>query len=507
MKARAASLAFSALALTAGIVACRGGVSQAIPPNLPTNPTSANARGRGDSTPSKSTIKHVVIVIQENRSFDNFFATFPGADGTTTGKAKTMPSNIADACKSDGMPVITKPTSVPLTKVSLLGKGFPGNFGMDQDLDHIHTGYLLMMNHNKMDGWDVTKFGANGEGTPTCTYSYQYVDPNDIKPYWDMATKYVLADHTFQTQGSGSFTGHQDLIAAGTKISASEALIDNPSYFPWGCDANDSVVTAVIKKGSQKVYPFGGPFPCLEYDTMRDLLDAKGVSWKFYAMPVQKESGCEHGDTAGIWSAFDAIKAVRYSDEWHTNVTRTNKAIFSDIDAGNLPAVSWITPDGVESDHPMERKHPPCQPGKGPLADSGPEWVASIVNAVGQSKYWNSTAVVVVWDDWGGFFDHVVPPLPRTWTGGPGFRVPMLIVSSRVKAHVEHSTYKFGSILRFVEENWGLGSLGQDDAHSNSIGNAFDLNMSPRRFHTIGSKLPKSYFLKQPPSYVAPDSE
>jgi len=112
-----------------------------------------------------------------------------------------------------------------------------------------------------------------------------------------------------------------------------------------------------------------------------------------------------------------------------------------------------------------------------------------------------------VWDDCGGFFDHVVPPMPRTWTGGPGFRVPMLIVSSRVKAHVEHTTYKFGSILRFIEENWGLGSLNQDDAHSNSIGNAFTLNMPPRRFHTIGSKLPKSYFLKQPPSYVAPDSE
>ena len=344
MKARTASLVFSALTLTAGIVACRGGVSQAIPPNFPANAANANLRVNHDSTPSKSTIKHVVIVIQENRSFDNFFATFPGADGTTTGKAKTMPSAIADACRSDGMPVITKPTSVPLTKVSLLGKGFPGNFGMDQDLDHIHTGYLLMMDHNKMDGWDVTKFGANGEGTPTCTYSYQYVDPNEIKPYWDMATQYVLADHTFQTQGSGSFTGHQDLIAAGTKISASEALIDNPSYFPWGCDANDSVVTAVIKKGSQKVYPFGGPFPCLEYDTMRDLLDAKGVSWKFYAMPVQKESGCEHGDTAGIWSAFDAIKAVRYSDEWHTNVTRTNKAIFSDIDAGNYRRFPGLRP-------------------------------------------------------------------------------------------------------------------------------------------------------------------
>ncbi len=127
---------------------------------------------------------------------------------------------------------------------------------------------------------------------PVCTYAYQYVNPSQIQPYWDIAKQYVLADHTFQTQGSGSFTAHQDLIAGGTDISSTEALIDNPSFFPWGCDANKSVVTAIIKKGSQKVYPYGGPFPCLGYATMRDLLDAQGVSWKYYAMPVQKESGC-----------------------------------------------------------------------------------------------------------------------------------------------------------------------------------------------------------------------
>ena len=146
-----------------------------------------------------------MIVIQENRSFDNFFATFPGADGTTTGKAKPMPSGIADACRYDKQPVITKATSVPLTKVSLLGKGFPGNFGMDQDLDHIHTGYLLMLDHDKMDGWDVTKFGPERRRNAHLhlRLSVRRIR-NEIKPYWDMAKQYVLADHMFQTQGSGS---------------------------------------------------------------------------------------------------------------------------------------------------------------------------------------------------------------------------------------------------------------------------------------------------------------
>ncbi len=486
MPRRANGLPFLLLLMAAGVAACGGGSSFGMPRAIPGAP-----QGIKDD---KNAIQHVIIVIQENRSFDNFFATFPGADGTKVGNAAAMPPSIAQSCSKP----ITQPTTVPLKQVSLIGNG--------QDLDHIHQGFRLDFNGGKMDGWDLTKYGPNGESGPTCLYTYQYVNPADIQPYWDMAKQYVLGDHMFQTQGSGSFTAHQDLIAGGTDISSDEALIDNPSYFPWGCDANKSVVTAIIKKGSQKVYPYGGPFPCLSYATMRDLLDAAQVSWKFYAMAVQKESGCEHGDTAGIWSAFDAIKAVRKGPEWRTNVTTTNLDFFTDVTKHQLPAVSWITPDGLNSDHPGETKHKPCQQG-GPLGDTGPSWVASIVNAIGHSEYWKSTAIVVVWDDWGGYFDHVPPPHPYTWQGGPGFRVPMLLVSPYVKPHVEHTVYEFGSILRFIEDNWSLGSLGTSDSKATSIGNAFDFNMPPRKFKTIQSKYPQSFFLHQQPSGVAPDSE
>ncbi|MBV9717962.1 MAG: hypothetical protein JOZ77_01465 [Candidatus Eremiobacteraeota bacterium] len=492
------SVILFAFAIAAGIVACSGGGSPAGAPLPP------GAQTRDASSPSP--IKHVVIVIQENRSFDNLFSTFPGADGTTTGKAAAMPADVAQACAQAGQQVVTQPTSIPLTKVSLTGKGFPKNFGADNDLDHIHSGFELERDQQKMDGFDLTGFEADGSGTPSCTYTYQYVNPAEIAPYWDIAKQYVLADHTFQTQGSGSFTAHQDLIAGGTQISSNEALIDNPTFFPWGCDANSSVRTAIIKKGSQEVYRYAGPFPCLSYATMRDLLDAKSVSWKFYAMPVQKESGCQNGDTAGIWSAYDAIKAVRYSPEWRKNVTRSSNVFFSDISKKELPAVSWITPDALNSDHPAEYKHPPCGQ-SGPPADTGPSWIAQVVNAVGTSSYWKSTAVVVLWDDWGGFYDHVAPPRPFNWAGGPGFRVPMLIVSPYVKPHVDHTIYEFGSILRFVEETWDLGSLGNNDAHSTSIGNAFDFTMSPRTFQKIPSQYSRAYFLRQPPSGIAPDSE
>ena len=120
------------------------------------------------------------------------------------------------------------------------------------------------------------------------------------------------------------------------------------------------------------------------------------------------------------------------------------------------------------------------------------------MNAVGQSSYWNSTAVVILWDDWGGFYDHAAPPTPLHWEGGHGLRVPMLIVSAYSKPHVDHTVYQFGSILRFIENTWDLGTLGRNDAESTSIGNAFDFKMSPRKFQTIPSQYGESYFLAQP---------
>jgi phospholipase C len=490
--------AFLFLMIAAGIVACAGagtGTGANAPSGLPALQSSMPESGR------KKPIEHVVIVIQENRSFDNLFATFPGADGTTTGRAAAMAQSEAQYCAANGMPAITKPTSIPLTETNLFGAGFGSSktFDEDTDLDHIHIGFELERDHNKMDGFDLSDSEADGSGLPTCTYTYQYVNPQDIAPYWDIAKEYVLADHTFQTQGSGSFTAHQDLIAGGTQISSNEALIDNPSYFPWGCDANAKVVTAIIKR-SGKVYEYGGPFPCLSYSTLRDLLEAKRVSWKFYAVKVQKWTGPAHGNTPGIWSAFDAIKAVRYSPEWFNKVTRSPTVIFNDIKSGTLPAVSWVAPDGPNSDHPAVYVN------EEPV-DDGPSWVASIVNAIGQSKYWSSTAIVIVWDDWGGFYDHVPPPMPFDWQGGPGFRVPMLIVSPYVRPHVDHTLYQFGSILRFIEDVFDLGSLGKSDAHANSIGDAFNFRMSPRKFQAIPSKYSSSYFLSRPPSGIAPDTE
>ncbi len=410
-------------------------------------------------------IKHVVIVIQENRTFDDFFATFPGADGTRYGEMKNG----------------AKRVRIKLRQVNLAE---PCDWG------HGYTNYRRDYDDGKMDGFNLEGgskacHGQAGKGP------YQYVKPSQIAPYWDIAKQYVLADKMFQTQGSGSFTAHQDLIAGGTILNKSqnEVVVDFPTATPWGCDAQTGTKTSLL--ADLRLQPNQGPAPCFTYKTLRDLLDAKKVSWKYYSPPEPYGLGA-------YWNAFDAIKAVRDGREWGTNITKQPTVIFSDISGGTLPALSWIVPDQNNSDHPSN-------------TDDGPSWVASIVNAVGTSKYWKSTAVIVVWDDWGGFYDHVKPPMFDQW-GGLGFRVPMLMISpyarsSRHGGYISDTHYEFGSILKFVEDVWRLGRLGTTDTRATSIGDVFDFTKRPRTFKPIPSQYSTGFFLRQPPSYLPVDSE
>ncbi|MGP8099941.1 MAG: alkaline phosphatase family protein, partial [Candidatus Cybelea sp.] len=314
------------VAASAGIAACAGGGS---------------ANGSYAPIPAKrvasssSPIRHVIIVIQENRSFDNLFATFPGADGATTGEAEAVPVSEQSQC-----PIYHEET-VNLTE---------GNLAVGDDFGHKYSDLQIDYDNANMDGFDVDPIPAGG-GKIDCLHPYQYVNPAQIVPYWDIAEQYVLADHMYQTQGSGSFTAHQDLIAGGTAVTPTESIIDDPSGFPWGCDSPANTTTSLITiYGNYE--PGKGPFPCFtQYETLRDRLDAAKISWKYYTEKVIPGK-----DTAGIWNAFDAISAVRYSAEWGKKVTANDKLIFQDISKGRLPAVSWVTPDALNSDHPQELK-------------------------------------------------------------------------------------------------------------------------------------------------------
>jgi phospholipase C len=436
--------------------------------------TVSRASGSGGS----NYISHIVLIVQENRSFDDFFATFPGADGTTTGKLKSK--------------------RIKLRKVNLV-EGC--------DFKHSRGNFLRDYNGGKMNGFYFE--GVAGSNCPlkAGTAPYQYVNPEQIAPYWDMAKEYVLADHMFQTQGSGSFTSHQDLIRGGTMIddAQTESLVDYPDGNPWGCDAPAHTVTSLVVAIGKKLKTEArkGPFPCTNdfpssggsYETLRDLLDAQYVSWKYYVPSVTT-----HG-SGNLWNAFDMIYPVRYGPEWQSNISIPETNIFNDISGGTLPAMSWLIPDLENSDHPSSD------------SDTGPSWVASIVNAIGESSYWPSTAIIIVWDDWGGFYDHVPPPFVDKW-GGLGFRVPMMVISpyaretsSSQPGYISHTQYEFGSIMKFIEGTWNLGSLGTTDERATSIVDSFDFTQHPRSFTSIPSSYSRVYFEHQRPSYRPVDTE
>jgi phospholipase C len=231
------------------------------------------------------------------------------------------------------------------------------------------------------------------------------------------------------------------------------------------------------------VNDFGGPFPCLtQYKTMADVLDAAGTSWKYYVMSYNLNS--PYANFSGeVWNAFDAIKTVRYGPDWK-NVSIPNTNVFSDIKNGSLPQVSWVIPTIADSDHPASGYN------------RGPSWVTSVVNAVGKSRYWKSTAIVVMWDDWGGYYDNVPPPhLDYT---SLGMRVPMILISPYAKRHyVSKTQYELGSVLKFIEQTFGTASLGSTDVRANSIGDAFDFSQQPSKFQPFAAPYGENYFLRE----------
>jgi phospholipase C len=414
--------------------------------------------------PAHDYIKHVVIVIQENRSFVNLFRGFPGADAPTFGYAGTK--------------------KLPLTAVPL------------EDPNNIENRFydsLQAWNHGRMNGFDNERFTGGPANFP---YAYVPVTAREALPYWTLARRYVLADHMFPTEFGASFTGHLNLIAANTELDAGTAQVDLPTALPWGCDAPPGTTTFTL---TQQRLEFSGPFPCFtQLRTMADTLDAADVSWKYYAPFVK-------GNTGGSsWSEFDAIDGVRHGPDWR-NIVSPETTVLNDISAGKLPDVAWVIPDVKNSDHP------------GSGSNSGPSWVTAVVNAIGKSKYWKSTAIVVVWDDWGGWYDNARPP--QLDFRGLGIRVPCLVISPYARigrgangGYISHDQYEFASVLKLVEDVYGLprlgpASLGYTDGRARSLIDVFDFSQKPRAFERLPQLYSTQYLLGRRPSFKPPDDD
>jgi phospholipase C len=483
---------------------------------------SANPGARSFVTRNASSgkIQHIVVIVQENRTFDNFFDCFKGTDCVKTAPgpgAKPVLGTIASPC-----PVLNTPSPGPSPT--------PIQIKFHQSLlvlDPGHTycpAFKTEYDNGQMDGFAYV--GGLPVGTKK-NYVYRVTDPSQIKPYWTMAKQYVLGDRMFPTEFSASYTAHQTLIRGDATYEPGESLIDLPNDGPlnyWGCDAPAGTQTPLLDTNQE--YNVAGPFPCMTYETIRDTLEAKGVSWRYYVPPFPIQGG-------QMWNAFDGISAVRYSNEWPNGgkskkpftcpatancVSWPNTNIFCDVSGTTgtkvcptpnpsgtveLPGVSWVIPTGEESDHYNLNQN------KTQIVDTGPDWVSSVVNAIGESKYWNSTAIIIVWDDWGGFWDHLPPP--QLDYRGLGFRVPLLIVSPYAKkGYVSHTQYEFGSILKFAETTFGLDSLNTTDLRANNLTDSFDFTKKPRKFVPIPpqtSSHNRAYFMSLPPSNSAPDTE
>jgi len=365
--------------------------------------------------PGMQNIKHIVFIIKENRTFDNYFGTFRGADGATSGKIHTG-KTIRLGHLSDSPP---------------------------RDIDH---GWLAA--HTAVDGGKMDQFDLIAGGNQNGDYlSYTQLHQSDIPNYFAYGLHFVLADRMFSSIETESFPNHLYSVAAD-----SAGAINNPNG-TWGCDADENTTVEVMDREGRLSYKF----PCFDIQTLADSLQAADISWKYYA-PSQGESGYN-------WSALDAIRHIRNTPLWVTNVVPYTQFV-SDAQNGKLPAVSWVVTTAELSEHPI---HSSC---------AGENTSVQEVNAVMQGPLWNSTAIFITWDDFGGFYDHVPPPGLDVYGLGP--RVPLLIVSPYAKAGtVSHTQYEFASFLKFVETRYSLPPLTSRDANANSMTDSFNFLQTP----------------------------
>jgi phospholipase C len=434
-------------------------------------------------------IQHIVVIFQENRSTDNLFQ-----DPVLIARG----ADIASSAKN------SLGQTIPLAPIDL---GTVGANPQNYDLSHAHSAFVAMYDGGKMDGTNPA-CSPPAQCPPKAhpNFQYMYVTPSDVQPYFAMAEQYTFGDRMFQTNEGPSFPAHQFILGGTSAPTATSPLFDaenpiNPAG-PAGCIAPLTETVAMIDAtGSESNQP--PEYPCFERTTLSDLLETDGITWRYYT------------PTAGsIWTAPNAIKhicqpqAVNSSGrlactgpDWTGNVVIPQTQVLTDIASGKLAQVVWVIPDGLASDHALATD------------GTGPSWVAAVVNAIGNSAYWANTAIIITWDDWGGWYDHVAPKVVNdgvSWGSGYvyGFRVPLIVMSPYAKAaYISHVTHHFGSVLKFVETTFKLPSLGYADAPADDLSDCFDLTQSPLTFKTIAAPLKADYFISDTRAPTDPDDD
>jgi phospholipase C len=385
-----------------------------------------------------SPIQHVIVVIQENRTMDNMFNGFPGTDTVTSGLNSFN------------------------RKVALQPEGLAWEY----DPDHYHASLVKEYDNGAMNGFNKERCDFDpftSPCKPPANFAYSFVPSIETIFLWVLGGAfgghgYAIADHMFSSRQVPTFPGHLDIIAG-------QGPADDPIgpgmgklSAKWGCDSPKSATVGTF--GKKYDDPLVYVAPCFDYQTLGDLLDKKHVTWRYYTGTIGTVDG-------GGLNIYDAISHIRYGPDWQANIRTPMTDIFDDIQHGTLPQVTFVTPPFAASDH------------AGSLGSGGPAWVTSIYAYVAENpKLYKNTAILVTWDDSGGWYDHMKPPVDSF---GPfGFRVPLLALSTYARPnYVSHKQHSFGSIIHFIERNWNLGTLGKSDSTSDDLSDMFDYKETP----------------------------
>ena len=378
-------------------------------------------------------IKRVVIIVKENRTFDNVFGRFPGADGTTHGKLSTG-------------------------KRIALGRA-PDVF--THDIAHNFFRGLVAMNGGKMNGFDLIP----GSGDRSNFTEYRR---RQIPAYYRYAHHFELADHMFSSTFGPTSPEHMYLVAASSHRIVSLPI--TPPHHPPGIYCEDPTARFNRLKKSKRIAGWEKQVAihriqellqkvraCVRFHSIFWSLDKKGISWRYYALEHQVQN---------ITLAF---KEIRDTSRWSNVVPPTQ--FLRDARTGHLPQVSYVIPPHIFNEHPWSANEPTSM-------CAGENWTIRYLDALMRGPDWRHTAVFITWDDFGGFYDHVKPP--RVDDLGLGPRVPLLVISPWVKSGVvDHTTYEFSSLLAFMERLWGLPPLAARDRRANDMFDAFDFSQRP----------------------------
>jgi len=433
----------------------------------------ACARGGDAPVGVRVPIDHIVVLYLENRSFDHLFGTFPGAEGLAayhgaqTGDNGVAYATLPTPLGHDGKPDPRLPRGLPNAPFPMLR--FVGPF--DPTNNPVHRFYHMQRQYGVgADGIPMGKWVAEGTSGGT---TMGYYERAAIPVQWRLAEEFVLLDHYFQGIHGGSFANHFYLIAATLATYPEAPLAVKAQLEPDGSLVKDGDVDpeGYVVNNLDPPYPPQRVANILDVPqtapTIADRLDAGGVPWRWYATGWGAGVDAVKQGLVPHHNPFQYVKRIMESPEERAHIRDASEFVKA-LREGGLPAVAFVKPHARQNAHAVSS-----------TVGAGDRWIGEMVKAIMASRYWSRVAVVITYDEGGGWFDHVPPPVVDRF--GLGTRVPALIVSPYAKRGiVAHGQYDHASILKFIEWRFGLEPLTERDRRAEAFLEAFDFDQPPR---------------------------